>query len=123
MFHSSKDGRVQVVKQDSGLISIEVTATKKKDIGDWNFHILRTNGASNVTWHLHRAHVALQQKPNSDSSDHQEDPNIMDNNLITTLGGQKHQTTQMKLYPTASNYSKIRDFICLNIFWYKRTFS
>ena len=82
-----------------------MTAAEKKDSGDWNIHILNRNGASNVTWHLHRAKVVLQQQSTSDFSDHHEDPNIIDNNQISTSGGQKHQTTQINVDPSASNYS------------------
>ena len=110
-YSSSKSGRVKIIKQDSGLISIQVTAANKEDFGDWNFHILRKNGSNNVAWYLHRAYVALQEQSNSDSSDHQQDPDIIDINRITTLGRQKHQTTQINLYPTASKYSKISNFI------------
>ena len=100
-----------MIKKDGGLISIQVTAANKKDFGDWNFHILRTNGANNVTWHLHRAKVSLQQQPASDSSVHHEGLDIIDRNRITSLGAQKHRTTQINLHPTASNYSKISNFI------------
>ena len=98
-----------------------MTAANKEDFGDWNFHILRKNGSNNVAWYLHRAYVALQEQSNSDSSDHQQDPDIIDINRITTLGRQKHQTTQINLYPTASNYSKISNFIFL-YFWVTRIF-
>ena len=91
------------------MISIEVIAAKKKDFGDWIIHILHLNGASNVTWQIHRANVALQEQSKSNSSDHYENPDIIDGNQINTLGGQRYQTTKINVDHTASNYSTINN--------------